>query len=89
MSYLIGQTIRLRATFRDDAGDLVSPTAVSASIISPTGKVMPQTPVELSLGIFYFDAQFSQIGKYLHHWEGRSADFEAVAEEEFRVVRDA
>ena len=89
MDYLIGQTIRVSATFRTDAGSLVNPDVVALTIIGPTGKSTPYIPANLSLGVFYYDLQFSKVGKYVHHWEGRSTDFEAVGEEEFRIVRDA
>jgi len=90
MAYILGQTVRMSAIFRNDLGQLADPDSVSLTIDildSPANK-RSATPAHDSLGHYHFDLQTAKTGTYRHHWEGRSTDLEAVAEDTFRVMRE-
>jgi hypothetical protein len=69
-----GQVKRLRATFRDDAGEFVDPTTVALRIKSPPGTITEhvygtdQLLVRESEGSYYFDILFNSPGLLDWRW---------------------
>jgi len=90
MSYRSGQTVRVSAEFKNLNGDLLDPTKV-VLIITNSQFATDYSPevIRDSLGKYHFDLLLDEPdGHYVYHWEGHSADFEAVGEQSFYVIFD-
>ena len=71
-----GDKIRLKATFRNSAGNLADPTTIAIVIRNPDGSITTKTYVtnqdlvKESLGVFYFDYVCQKRGEATYRWLG-------------------
>lgn len=86
-----GALVRLTASFRDDAGDPVDPTTVTAKTKDPNGVVLtygyltsPADIVRDELGEYHVDVVADEVGTWTYKWIGTGAG-QAVAAAEFKV----
>lgn len=88
--YELGNTIRLKVTFTNDAGVPVDPTAVVLRIIPPDQVEQTKhypTPTDitrLSTGIYIYDLVDNEVGNYFYRFEG-SGDWSSAADGQFKV----
>lgn len=91
-SYVIGDLVRLKVTWRDAAGALVDPTTITCRVKNPAGTVTVYTyalgqVVRESIGVYHYDVDTSALnGTWSYRWEGTGA---AVGAEEGDVLVNA
>ncbi|HEX5082339.1 MAG TPA: hypothetical protein VFY40_09845 [Blastocatellia bacterium] len=93
-TYERGQTVTLRIVWKDAAGALVDPSALTVQIKDPLG-VATQftfgTDEELirdSQGNYHIDRDPSLQGRYNAKWQGTSGAKTGIVKDEFLVVED-
>lgn len=71
MGISVGDRKILQTSFRNEAGDLTSPTTVVAEVRSPSGVVTPLAPTEASAGVFRATLPtFTEGGSWMWHIAG-------------------
>lgn len=86
MTYDIGDLARLTVTFKDIAGALTDPTAVSIVVQDPAGaETTPGGIVHESTGIYHYDLSVLLGGVYAYRWVATGA-VQAVQEGTIRVT---
>ena len=88
--YDIGDTVRLKGAFTNDAGAATDPTAITLTVKDPTGAVTTYTyalaqVVKSATGIYYYDLLISKAGDWYYRFEGTGAV--ATAGEEYFTVK--
>jgi hypothetical protein len=83
--YLIGQQIRLSASFTTAAGAAADPSAVTLTVRPPSGAPTMPTPAKDSTGNYHADVVPSVAGAWRYRWIGAGA-LVAAAEGEFLVT---
>ena len=84
--YDIGDVVRLRCTFRDDADALVSPGTVTLQLRKGTdGAIESHTVVAASVGVFVYDWSATEAGTWHYRWSGSGGA--TAADEGAFVVR--
>lgn len=85
MQFVVGQTIRLSAEFRNSAGALANPTTVTVHY--QKGNATPVTnaaPTNDSTGKYHIDVDLDEPGEWKYDWVGTGA-VAAVEEGRFTV----
>ena len=85
--YDIGDVVTLRATFRDAAGALANPGAVTLSVRKPDGTLVAPAPTATnpSVGMWEYALSPDQSGWWTYRFTGTGAN--AAAEEARLFVR--
>jgi hypothetical protein len=97
VSYIVGQTIRLTATFTGQAlpdgspGPLIDPTTITLRFEHQTQSpaivyTYPATIVRDSLGIYHQDITILAPGVWIERWEGTSLAANSAAEKTIAVT---
>lgn len=82
----VGDAVRLRATFRDEAGDLADPTEVALSLLLPDRSTIDPEPARESLGVWSVVVDVTQSGTWRYRWQATGA-VTAAEEGSFDVRR--
>jgi len=84
-SYILGQTVRLTATFTNPAGQAADPTTVRFKVKEPSSKQTTYTyvlnglvVVKSATGIYYIDVLLDKSGYWYYRWEGSGANAGAL-----------
>src|SRR3954469_17416489 len=72
-TYQIGDAVPLEATFRNTAGTLTNPTAVTLTVRAPDGTVTTPSPTNPSTGVFHYDLSVTQPGLWWYTFKGTGA----------------
>ena len=77
-TYDIGDTVRLKGEFTDDAGAAADPTAVSMIVKDPAGTKTTYTYAlaqitKLAVGIYYYDLTITMAGDWYYRFSGTGA----------------
>jgi len=89
--YFTGQTLRLTATFRDDAGDPTDPTTITFNLRIDEEDIEEYVygeDVELvksGTGVYYIDVSLAASGKYVYQFIG-TGTIEQAIEDVFQVL---
>jgi hypothetical protein len=91
MSYPVGRTANLRATFLNRAGELADPDEVTVSVFDPTETpvVVDAIPVRESVGRFRYDLDLAAddpLGQWHIDWHALIDDLVADGREDFAVT---
>lgn len=78
--YIEGQTAVIQATFRDTAGALVDPSAVTVTVEAPDGTITNPTATNISTGIWHAAFAMDQPGWWKWRIVGASDEGDAVCE---------
>ena len=88
--FIKGDTIRLKATFKDFSGTLVDLSAASLKVYDSTGTaVLTKALTDLtreSLGVYHYDWTTTTIGDYIYEFAGTLASGATVIFDRFSVV---
>lgn len=79
MNYLVGSTVLVRITVRDDEGDLSDGT-VDLVIQAPDGTETSESPTHTSTGIYDFYLDLDEEGWWTAIWTVTVANFTSVIE---------
>ncbi|GMU80033.1 MAG: hypothetical protein AMXMBFR46_28210 [Acidimicrobiia bacterium] len=66
----IGDVVKLTGTFRDAAGDLADPTAVTVTVLEPDGTTSTPTASSASTGVWTATVSIDQSGTWRYRWAG-------------------
>lgn len=83
--YLLGNLVRLSATFKDFAGNYADPTSVSLSVKKLGGSTETPTVVKDAVGFYHFDYEPLTAGTYYYRFNG-TGDIIAAVEGEFTIT---
>jgi len=78
--YIIGQEVRLNASFTDSNDAFYDPTVLLFKLISPTGTLstyqygLNPEVIRDGVGVYYIDISVSQVGSYHWRWEADGAN---------------
>lgn len=84
MNYISGQVIRLKATFKNDAGQLIDPTGVTVKIGTSKGvKTIyiygsGNDIIKLSTGVYVYDLELTEGGEWKYLWKSSGIGSAAV-----------
>jgi flagellar hook assembly protein FlgD len=92
MSVLIGNIIKVKATFKDEDGDVQDPTTVQVRVKNPSASVTtyvygtdPEV-VRTSKGVYYIEIDtIAQPGTFEFVWNS-TGNYQAAGQTEFTVV---
>lgn len=89
-SYDKGDKVRLKATFRNDAGALADPTTVTCRVLAPDGTKTAYTyagaqVIKDAVGSYHLDLSLIVSGVWQYRWEGTG--MVETAEESWLSVR--
>ena len=89
MVYLVGDTIRLTAEFRDWDGVLKNPTEIKLKILDSKYNELESHDLGLSnnesVGKYFFDYPASLIGDFIYEWEALADGTPNVYRSQFKV----
>jgi hypothetical protein len=71
--YIVQTQIRVTATFRNLAGALTNPTAVTCTVKKPDGTTATATPASSSTGVYTADITLDAPGTWYVEWQGTGA----------------
>src|SRR4051812_29508852 len=86
-TYQIGDAVPLEATFRNTAGTLTNPTAVTLTVRAPDGTITTPSPTNPSTGVFHYDLSVTQPGLWWYTFKGTGA-IQAADRKSFYVETD-
>ncbi len=69
-SYIIGESVRLKAEFTDANGTLADPTTVTVSIKAPGATAVSYSGVKDSVGKYHYDYDPTVAGQHEYKWLG-------------------
>lgn len=78
--YVTGQTVTLRATFRDIAGDLIDPSIVVLTVEDPDDNVDSPVPTNPSVGVYEHQLTLDEAGWWDFRYEGTTSEGTSVCE---------
>lgn len=80
MNYTTGQTVTLKATFRDIAEALIDPSTVDLTIEDPDGNLTTPTPTNPSTGVYEHQLTLTIEGNWDYRYEGTTSEGTTVCE---------
>lgn len=89
--YMIGTSITLTATFKDEDEVLADPTGVKFKVMDPAGTVTTYeygTDIRVikdSVGVYHLTISPANPGPFLWRVEGTGGDVDAAAEDDFLI----
>lgn len=84
-SYIIGNQIKLSASFTNNAGSLVNPTSVSLVIKKPDRTIETITPTNDSTGKYHFNYTPTMVGDYCYRFEA-TGSVVAASQNQFKIT---
>ena len=66
----VGDLHRVSATFRNAAGVPTNPTSVTFRLRTPAGVVTTPAPVSDGSGVYHYDVNVTQVGRYEYAFSG-------------------
>lgn len=89
MAYDVGDTVRLKATFKDIGGTASDPTTITLRVKDPSGNIDSYTYADADLtksatGVFYYDLALDESGTWVY--EFTSTGTPALMEDDDFVV---
>lgn len=85
MSTVVGNPIRLTASFADATGTLVDPTAVTVHLTLPDGTISTPAATRDSTGVYHYDYTTVQTGIHQYYFAGTGSNAAAQTPDIFTV----